>query len=758
MKSWLRDDLAAVWGEQNPFDIVNAQKGVVYRDKEGRRTLRFELNGRGYFLKLHQGVGWKEIFKNLMQGRAPVLGASNEHDAIRKLERLKIDTLSIAGYGYRGINPATRLSFLITDELTSVESLEDFCGRWPLQPPTFDLKQKLIRRIATIARKLHAAGINHRDFYLCHFLLETNGNTITAENLDTKHLYLMDLHRAQIRASVPRRWLIKDLGALYYSALDIGLNRRDIYRFLRTYTQKSLRATLMDDSEFWLAVSERARRIYMRDHRREPQSQAWLPRLSLLEAFNAGRRNLPLNDPLELIVNGLEKTFTAESVPRLLPRKRVVMKGMLDNETVILKLFKRSRSGARNIQKEIAGAERVTKASIKSPALLGRCVTPCNNYEGLIYSYIANAAELSDGWLQFDDLQKQYWLDQIMRIMYALHEVGAYQDDIHANNFLLQEQTLYLLDLGSVKTTTAPLRRKQRLANLGQLIAQFTIGERALFKSALAWYAQQSQWPLDATLKSQLDQYIDIAWQARKRDYLGKALRVCSLTAYEHSLSRVWAYRRTWQCDDLVHFLEDPDAYLARGELIKAGNSATVTKAAINGQPVIIKRYNIKNWRHAVSRSLRPTRAEHSWRYAHLLELAGIDSCKPIAFLELRLGPLRSTAYFICEWIDAPDLLQVENQRSLTEVELNALHSLLQQMLACRLTHGDFKANNLLLRNNSIAMIDLDAMCEHSSDQSFRRALTRDLSRLLRNWPVDTPIHRQIKPMIDETLAQLGQL
>ncbi len=256
---WLRDELTNAWRGRNPFAAAKALQGTVYRDKEGRRTLRCEIEGRGYFLKLHQGVGWSEIFKNLLQGRAPVLGASNEYHAIRALEQLGLDTLAVAGYGRRGVNPATQLSFLITDELTDIESLEDFCARWPQQPPSFALKRKLIERVATIARKLHAAGINHRDFYLCHFLLDTRA-PIDAEAIATNRLYLMDLHRAQIRAQVPERWLIKDLGGLYYSALDIGLNRRDVYRFMRSYRQITLRELFGAEAPFWRKVAA-ARRV-----------------------------------------------------------------------------------------------------------------------------------------------------------------------------------------------------------------------------------------------------------------------------------------------------------------------------------------------------------------------------------------------------------------------------------------------------------------------------------------------------------------
>jgi heptose I phosphotransferase len=274
MTPLLRDDIARAWNGEDAFEAARRQQGTIFRDKEGRRTLRFEADGRGYFLKLHQGVGWGEVFKNLLQLRLPVIGASNEYLAIRALEKIPIDTLSVAAYGRRGMNPATQLSFLVTDELTGVESLEDFCGRWPRQPPAFALKRALILRVADIARRLHGAGINHRDFYLCHFLLDVS-IPVSADSVANRPLYLMDLHRAQIRKRVPRRWLIKDLGGLYYSALDIGLGRRDILRFLRAYSGRPLRESLGADLPFWRAVLRRAGQIYQRDHGRAPASKAW---------------------------------------------------------------------------------------------------------------------------------------------------------------------------------------------------------------------------------------------------------------------------------------------------------------------------------------------------------------------------------------------------------------------------------------------------------------------------------------------------
>jgi lipopolysaccharide core heptose(I) kinase len=67
------------------FDYIMQLDGEMFRDMDDRRTLRFSLNGKRYFLKAHYGVGWKEIFKNLLQFRLPVLGARNEWLAIQCL-------------------------------------------------------------------------------------------------------------------------------------------------------------------------------------------------------------------------------------------------------------------------------------------------------------------------------------------------------------------------------------------------------------------------------------------------------------------------------------------------------------------------------------------------------------------------------------------------------------------------------------------------------------------------------------------------
>ncbi len=240
----------------DPFVSLPTMNGTVYRELKGRKTLQFQLGGNSYFAKFHFGVGWLEIVKNLLLFRLPVLSAENEWVAISKLQSLGVSTMTFVAYGRKGWNPARRQSFIVTEDLSDTISLEDYCREWRNKPPAYSLKLKLIRQIAEMSRRLHGGGVCHRDFYLCHFLLarksldrSSNGHLV---------LSLIDLHRAMVKQNLSKRWLIKDIGSLYYSAMNIGLTQRDLLRFMTLYQKASLGSCLKDNRKFWESVQKRA--------------------------------------------------------------------------------------------------------------------------------------------------------------------------------------------------------------------------------------------------------------------------------------------------------------------------------------------------------------------------------------------------------------------------------------------------------------------------------------------------------------------
>ena len=270
---YLRADLAKL----GDFPEIMQLEGEGFREAPGRKTVRFSRHNQRYFLKTHTGVGWQEIIKNLVYFRLPVLGAMNEWHGAHHLQRLGIDTLSIAGFGSASGNPARMQSFIITDEITHAQSLEEFCGAWQQQPPRhatdIRFKRWLIRRLAETARRLHNSGANHRDFYLCHFLLQPGYEKGQLAG-SASQLFVIDLHRMQLRRHTPKRWKIKDVAGLHYSSMDLGLTRRDHLRFMKIYTQHSLREILTHEGQFWRRVDRRAQRLYRAEHLRQPMANA----------------------------------------------------------------------------------------------------------------------------------------------------------------------------------------------------------------------------------------------------------------------------------------------------------------------------------------------------------------------------------------------------------------------------------------------------------------------------------------------------
>ncbi|GAB4223042.1 MAG: lipopolysaccharide core heptose(I) kinase RfaP [Gammaproteobacteria bacterium] len=243
----------------DPWQTIFSLQGTLFRDLPRRKTLCFEFEGKQYFAKLHYGVGWREIIKNICSLRLPVISAKPEWLAIKALHRLNVNTMQTVAFGIRyQQNPAYTQSFLITKALNNTVSLEELCQHWIEQPPSFTFKYYLLKQVANIAHTMHAAGINHRDFYICHFLLDCTN----------QQLFLIDLHRAQRRRVVPQRWLIKDLGSLLFSALDIGLTLRDCLRFMKIYHAQPLRVCMIEHKNLWRAVIKRAQYLYYKMHGR----------------------------------------------------------------------------------------------------------------------------------------------------------------------------------------------------------------------------------------------------------------------------------------------------------------------------------------------------------------------------------------------------------------------------------------------------------------------------------------------------------
>ena len=264
MKLILKTPFDEEWRSKEPFDEVSKITGTTYRSIDKRYTKRFDFKGKGYFVKFHQGISFSEILKNLVSFRFPIVSAKNEWLAIHKLRDIGVNTMHGVAFGEKGFCPLRKKSFIITEEIAPSISLEDFCKTWHETPPPLSLKRDIIRQVANMTRRMHENGINHRDCYLCHFLLSLPLSVSSPVSLS-----IIDLHRAQIRNKTPLRWRNKDLVGLYFSSQDIGLEKTDYFFFLKQYFPgKSLREIFTKEKKFLSTLEMKAQKIRERTIRK----------------------------------------------------------------------------------------------------------------------------------------------------------------------------------------------------------------------------------------------------------------------------------------------------------------------------------------------------------------------------------------------------------------------------------------------------------------------------------------------------------
>lgn len=267
----LSDELAALLPPGDPFDAILGLEGDVFREHKNRRTVRVELGGRGWFVKVHGPIGWLEILKNLARGRLPTITAMPEVRAIRRLRAAGVNTMTTAGWGVRGRNPARRESFIVTEALEGMIDLRALIPVVLAMPPerAERLRHVIIDRMADMSRRMHEGGMNHRDFYTNHFLVRDRDWSRWSPS-DPIELYLIDLHRAQIRKRTPKPWLAKDLSALLFSTLDALPTVREQFRFLRVYWGREWKTRLRDTDRLRRRVMRRAALLYRSEHGTRP--------------------------------------------------------------------------------------------------------------------------------------------------------------------------------------------------------------------------------------------------------------------------------------------------------------------------------------------------------------------------------------------------------------------------------------------------------------------------------------------------------
>ena len=214
------------------FDDFMRLEGTVAKSAvKERLTQRLDLEGATVYVKKHFFPGILEILKNLLRLRFPA-GALNEWRALLAFHAHNIPTMTPICAGRKPLVwKIEKESFLLTDDLGEAHRLDDFLkinGAIPCRGEVLETKKRILENLADITRRMHSAGINHKDYYLCHILMDKS-----------ERLYVIDLHRVNVRDKVGKRWMVKDLAALLFSSLEVPVTQGQRLAFYKRYMKIS---------------------------------------------------------------------------------------------------------------------------------------------------------------------------------------------------------------------------------------------------------------------------------------------------------------------------------------------------------------------------------------------------------------------------------------------------------------------------------------------------------------------------------------
>ncbi|UCC97268.1 MAG: lipopolysaccharide heptosyltransferase II [Phycisphaerales bacterium] len=199
-----------------------------------RSRLQFEIDlpessqPRTVFLKRYDCPPVRDQLRNWLAARSRKSCGLLEYASTCELSAAGIGTPKPICYGEQWGTLFEKRSFIITEEIPNAEALErrlPDCFSEPATSENLRLRRSFIAELASFIKRFHETGYRHRDLYFSHIFFSDRGR-----------FFLIDLARAFEPRFLSRRFQIKDLAQIYYSAPGRHFSRTDRLRFYLSYT------------------------------------------------------------------------------------------------------------------------------------------------------------------------------------------------------------------------------------------------------------------------------------------------------------------------------------------------------------------------------------------------------------------------------------------------------------------------------------------------------------------------------------------
>lgn len=219
--------------------VMETTQGTCMRALKDRENWKLELHDphqqpRAAYLKKHHVKDVGSWLRAKMGARTTTTAGSVEARNVERLRRAGIPAMHVIAYGEKLHESGLSESFVLTEELSGHTQLDHFLRdrfaprkAGPRDEQSVDLRT-LLYDVAAVAKRFHTLGYNHRDFYCCHFF-------IREPEPGSFEVNLIDLQRVEHRHRLRRRWVVKDLAQLSYSAPSEHISNTDQMAFAKRY-------------------------------------------------------------------------------------------------------------------------------------------------------------------------------------------------------------------------------------------------------------------------------------------------------------------------------------------------------------------------------------------------------------------------------------------------------------------------------------------------------------------------------------------
>lgn len=423
---------------------------------------------------------------------------------------------------------------------------------------------------------------------------------------------------------------------------------------------------------------------------------------------------IPLGDGSQLGV---------ERIIRWMPGKRLVAKAVLNQKTILLKIF----HDKRGCVVEQRGYQQLEQAQIKTPKQITNAALAA--VHGIAYNYLDDLLLFKDAW-KTTPHKHEHQLQELLFLLQQMYLRGIYQKDLHLGNFAYCDSGLLALDPASC---TGGAQQKDIQENLALLVAQFPLSEQPIALKAICQMSLVSN-------ERALTEAARRQWKKRLAIFLKKIYRECTYIKCSNTKSRA-AGRLHVRCvrqdftngmNAALDHIEDPPADAV---YLKQGGSSSVYSINVDRRCIAIKHVRNKNIGRLLRRCWRQSRASKAWYFSHLLGEAGIGVPRPIAMVERKVGPLVMESWYISEYVEAETLYHRWHREAPSAEQIAQTRHFFDTLKLLKTSHGDMKATNLLLAGGRLLVIDYDGMQEHFGSWLASRRHKEDLERFLQNWP-----------------------